>query len=154
MTASPIRSQSFAQFWTRCVRLVDPTTGAVVTPTPHREQARLIQAVDSNQYHEFLLHWSKQTGKSSTAAAWLLHHTLVDPHHRGERLSGIASNDEDQSAVIFHECEKLIGLDAWLSKNVTVLRNEILYRHRIDKFSWTARIRASRRRLQSPHQRY
>ena len=99
---------------------------------PYRTVSKLALSKRSTaaSTHEFFNHWSKQTAKSFTAGAWLTHHTVADPHHRGERLSGIASNDEDQSDVIFRECAKIIGLDPWLSKHVVVHRDEILYRER------------------------
>lgn len=118
---------TFARYWRLFVRLVDPTTGRVVPATPTTKQADFIAAVDSGQYHEYFNHWSKQTSKSFTAAAWLNHHLVADPHHRGERLAGIASTDEDQSDIIFRECVRQTELHPVLSKAVRAFRSELVY---------------------------
>lgn len=118
---------SFADYWRRFVRLVDPSSGRIVPAVPTTKQRDFVDAVDSGRYPELFLHWSKQTSKSFCAGGWLNHHLVADPHHRGERLAGIASMDEDQSGIIFRECCRQADLHPILSKMVKAYRSELVY---------------------------
>ena len=127
---APAAGLSLADFWARFVRLPD-ATGALVTPAPHREQARVIAAIDTGQYREVLIHWAKKSAKSFTAAVRAAHHLVADPWVRAERRIGIASADEDQSRIIFSQAKALIERHPWLSRRVRVLRSEMIYAEQV-----------------------
>src|SRR5439155_25628070 len=100
-------------------------------------QARFLKASDTidatgrRQYRESMLHWSKKTAKSFTAAVKAVHHLVADPFERIDRLIAIASFDEDQSRIIFRQAAQLVERDGWLSARVRVLRTELVYVERV-----------------------
>jgi hypothetical protein len=123
---APAGGMSLADFWQRFV-LLPNDRGELVTPVAHREQARVVAAIDSGQYRELLLHWAKKSAKSFTAAVSVCHSLVASPGVRSERRIAIASADEDQSRIIFGQARQLIERHPWLSRRVRVLRTEMIY---------------------------
>ena len=103
--------------------------GRLVCPTPHREQARVVEALDTRrgQALEFLLRWAKKTAKSWTAAVvirWIL---LADPLERQSRLITVSSWDEDQTGIIGALVKEGIERDQWARSGSKITRSEIVY---------------------------
>jgi hypothetical protein len=132
-TALDRRAISFDLFWREFVRIPD-STGRLIPPSPHREQARFIQASDARdaaglrRYREYFLHWGKKTAKSFSTAAKLAYHLVADPFEREDRRLAIASFDEDQSRIIFGQVKMLVDRHAWLRRHVKVLRTEMVFK--------------------------
>jgi hypothetical protein len=123
------------QFWQTFVRISGPG-GALVTPTPHREQERFIAAYDARasagtRIREFLLWWAKKVAKSTTGAIAGLHHLVAEADEPEDRLIGLASYDEEQAGIVFNAAAQIVKRHPWLEQNIRVLRGEMVYVERL-----------------------
>jgi hypothetical protein len=151
----PAGGMSFAAFWQKFIRIPD-STGHLVCPVPHQEQQKFIEAVDTGQYPELLLHWGKKCAKSFTVAARALHHLVSDPWVRSERLIGISSADEDQSLIPFRQVCQLADRHPFFRKAIRVTRTELIYIEEVreptgGKYTREHRLRALPRDLVGSH---
>jgi hypothetical protein len=122
---------AFADFWREFVRVGD-SRGGLVCPVPHREQARIITAVDARMpdgartYPEILLHWSKKSAKTFVCGQIAAHGLFYSNEPEGA-LIGIASSDEQQSGLIFGEAKRTIERTPVFASAARVLSTEIVY---------------------------
>lgn len=149
-------------FWSQFIRITS-ATGELVPPTPHREQARYLAWVDAalvappGTTRESLLHWGKKSAKSSTAAARALHHLVAQPDEPEDRLIGIASFDEEQSAIIFGLVRQFVARHQWLAENIKLLRNEAIFEEAVrdprtgGQYTRTHRLRVLARDARGTH---
>jgi hypothetical protein len=118
-------------FWKEFVRVSDGK-GGLVCPVPHREQQRVIAAVDARTpdgartYPEVLIHWSKKSAKTYVCGQIGVHHLFYSGEAEGA-LIGIASSDEVQSGLIFGEARRTIERSPLLSGAARILAHEIVY---------------------------
>lgn len=150
------RVVTFREFWQAFAR-VPAGDGTLIVPRPHREQERVITAVDSGRYAELLLSWGKKSAKSSTAALIALYHLTCDEREPDEKLIGIASFDEEQSFVVFNEARRFVERHPWLSQRIKVLRGEMTHtetkrdRRTGGSYEQTHRLRALARDVVGSH---
>ena len=125
------RQLSLRAFWREFVRVPNEAR-RLVHPVPHVEQARYLDAFDRTdatgmpELWEFVLDWTKKSGKTSTAAVTELWGLTSDGYH-SDREVIISSTDEDQSSISFGLAAKMQQRHPWLRKHVRVLAREMVY---------------------------
>lgn len=116
--------RTFAETWAT-LRVPSPD-GGLTGLTPHREQRRVMAAVDSPVTREILLSWPRKTGKTATLAAIGLHHLTVPVVH-GPRLVGMVASDADQSDIVFRQMRDFVLRRPGLAGRVKIYKTEMVF---------------------------
>lgn len=130
-----VEKPTFAEFMRHFVRVPDDRTGRVGPIQPHREQQRLIAAVDAidpatglRRFREFALSWPRKLGKSTTDAALGLWALTSDPF-ASDREVAILSSDLAQSRdSVFLHVRRIVSRHPWLKKHVRLLATEAVFK--------------------------